>query len=81
MQNKQNQSNNQNSNQPDHCGCGKGKKQDDCHCHPGVETHRKDGQEATSENVYKNLAKDAWFPAIYADEVLMNDFENDYPEI
>ena len=38
-------------------------------------------QTATSENVYENLAENAWFPALYADEVLMDDFGPDFPEV
>ena len=42
--------------------------------HGHVEQARRDGQTATSEkNVYENLAENAWFPALYADEVLMDE--------
>ena len=49
--------------------------------HGHVEQARRDGQTATSENVYENLAENAWFPALYADEVLMDDFGPDFPEV
>ena len=44
--------------------------------HGHVEQARRDGQTATSENVYENLAENAWFPALYAD-----DFGPDFPEV
>ena len=49
--------------------------------HGHVEQARRDGQTATSENVYESLAENAWFPALYADEVLMDDFGPDFPEV
>ena len=49
--------------------------------HGQVEQARRDGQTATRENVYENLAENAWFPALYADEVLMDDFGPDFPEV
>lgn len=38
-----------------------------------AQTPRKDGLAATNESVYQNLAENAWFPALYADEILMDE--------
>lgn len=35
---------------------------------------RPDGLTAGTDEVYDNLAQNAWFPALYADEILMDDF-------
>ena len=83
MQNQTSQ-NNQNSqnhkeNQTQHGQHSAHGKQHKAHGH--VEQARRDGQTATSENVYENLAENAWFPALYADEVLMDDFGPDFPEV
>ena len=83
-QNSQNSQNNQNSqnhkeNQTQHGQHSAHGKQHKAHGH--VEQTRRDGQTATNENVYENLAENAWFPALYADEVLMDDFGPDFPEV
>lgn len=35
---------------------------------------RPDGLTNGTEDVFDNLAQNAWFPALYADEILMDDF-------
>ena len=35
---------------------------------------RPDGLTNGTENVFENLAQNAWFPALYADETLTNEF-------
>ena len=35
---------------------------------------RPDGLTAGTDEVYDSLAQNAWFPALYADEILMDDF-------
>ncbi len=36
-----------------------------------------DGQAATNESVYDSLAADAWFPAIYADDLIGEAYADD----
>ena len=40
---------------------------------------RPDGLTNGTEDVMENLAQNAWFPALYADEVLMDEFPADGP--
>lgn len=35
---------------------------------------RPDGLTNGTDSVFENLAQNAWFPALYADETLMNEF-------
>ncbi len=42
---------------------------------------RKDGQAATNESVFDNLADDAWFPALYASQFMNDGFGPDMPEV
>lgn len=50
----------------------KRQRQDGGVCH--TETQRPaDGQTATNESIYDSLAADAWFPALYADDLVDDD--------
>ena len=40
---------------------------------------RPDGLTNGTDNVLENLAQNAWFPALYADETLTNEFPADGP--